>query len=83
MKIIVKINISDWEDVSCIPLTLNIEKKFRPNSIQCFCIYREQYKAAQSLPIVDDRLFAMCEGIWARLKYLYSLRKTQQQTINV
>ncbi|ELU01463.1 hypothetical protein CAPTEDRAFT_148849 [Capitella teleta] len=43
-------------------------------------ILRCQYYRAQHLPIVDRCLFAMCQGLWSRLKHLYLLRKISRSS---
>lgn len=41
-------------------------------------IIERQYAFARSSSVVDMRLIRMCQGIWAKLKYMYQIKKFRQ-----
>lgn len=43
-------------------------------------IIREQYRFAVTQKEVDGRLIKMCQGIWLRLQYEYSLKLNKKKT---
>ncbi|KAJ8891669.1 hypothetical protein PR048_004197 [Dryococelus australis] len=45
-------------------------------------IIEEQYRTVKSLPVIDNSVIRMCQGIWAKLKYSYQLRRARLKYCN-